>query len=78
VNYVADPDEFLFILKVPEAWRLLFPIPVEMSDEDAMNLISAVVWLEKKTPNDVCNCGRSMQNRRPTLKRRKHGSFDPQ
>jgi 3-(3-hydroxy-phenyl)propionate hydroxylase len=37
VNYIADPDEFLFILRVPEAWRLLFPIPPEMSDEEAMN-----------------------------------------
>jgi 3-(3-hydroxy-phenyl)propionate hydroxylase len=37
VNYIADPEEFLFVLKVPEAWRLLFPIPPEMSDEKAMD-----------------------------------------
>ncbi|MDI7740511.1 FAD-dependent monooxygenase [Lysinibacillus fusiformis] len=36
VNYVSDPDEFLFILKVPEAWRLLYPVKDELSDEEAL------------------------------------------
>jgi 2-polyprenyl-6-methoxyphenol hydroxylase-like FAD-dependent oxidoreductase len=36
VNYISDPDEFLFILRVPEAWRLLFPVPASVSDEEAL------------------------------------------
>jgi len=35
VNYISDPEEFLFILKVPEAWRILWPIPPHVSDEEA-------------------------------------------
>jgi 2-polyprenyl-6-methoxyphenol hydroxylase-like FAD-dependent oxidoreductase len=37
VNYVSDPDEFLFILRVPEAWRLLYPVPPGVSDEEALS-----------------------------------------
>ncbi|WP_067930072.1 FAD-dependent oxidoreductase [Alicyclobacillus kakegawensis] len=36
VNYISDPDQFLFILRVPEAWRLLYPVPPEVSDEAAL------------------------------------------
>lgn len=36
VNYIADPEEFLFILRVPEAWRFLYPIPPHISDEQAL------------------------------------------
>ncbi|GAA4714238.1 FAD-dependent oxidoreductase [Brevibacillus fulvus] len=35
VNYISDPEQFLFILRVPEAWRFLYPIPPEMSDQVA-------------------------------------------
>ncbi|MCI2415986.1 FAD-dependent monooxygenase [Saccharopolyspora sp. K220] len=35
VNYVADPVEWLFILHTPEAWRLLYPVPAEVSTEQA-------------------------------------------
>jgi 2-polyprenyl-6-methoxyphenol hydroxylase-like FAD-dependent oxidoreductase len=27
VNYVADPDQWLFILHTPESWRVLYPVP---------------------------------------------------
>lgn len=37
VNYVSDPDEFLFILRVPGAWRLLWPVPANVSDEEALS-----------------------------------------
>jgi 3-(3-hydroxy-phenyl)propionate hydroxylase len=37
VNYISDPDQFLFILRVPEAWRFLYPIPPEISDEVAQD-----------------------------------------
>jgi 2-polyprenyl-6-methoxyphenol hydroxylase-like FAD-dependent oxidoreductase len=35
VNYVADPEEWLFILRTPESWRVLWPVPAEVSAEEA-------------------------------------------
>jgi 3-(3-hydroxy-phenyl)propionate hydroxylase len=37
VNYISDPEEFLFILRVPEAWRFLYPVPAGVSDEVALD-----------------------------------------
>ncbi|NMP24128.1 FAD-dependent oxidoreductase [Sulfobacillus harzensis] len=37
VNYLSDPEEFLFILRVPEAWRLLYPVPPSVTDAAALN-----------------------------------------
>ncbi|MFB5191391.1 FAD-dependent oxidoreductase [Alicyclobacillus fastidiosus] len=37
VNYIADPEEFLFILRVPEAWRFLYPVPADLSEEVALD-----------------------------------------
>lgn len=37
VNYISDPDEFLFILRVPEAWRLLYPVAAGVTDEVALD-----------------------------------------
>jgi 2-polyprenyl-6-methoxyphenol hydroxylase-like FAD-dependent oxidoreductase len=37
VNYISDPEQFLFILKVPEAWRLLYPVPPSIPDEVALD-----------------------------------------
>ncbi len=35
VNYVADPEEWLFILRTPESWRVVWPVPEGMSPEEA-------------------------------------------
>jgi 3-(3-hydroxy-phenyl)propionate hydroxylase len=35
VNYVADPQEWLFILRVPESWRVVWPVPTSMTTEEA-------------------------------------------
>lgn len=37
VNYISDPEQFLFILRVPEAWRFLYPIPPHIPDEVAQD-----------------------------------------
>ncbi|MBV9232104.1 MAG: FAD-dependent monooxygenase, partial [Chloroflexi bacterium] len=37
VNYISDPEEFLFILRVPEAWRLLYAVPPTITDEQALS-----------------------------------------
>lgn len=35
VNYVADPEEWLFILHTPESWRVLWPVPADVPVEEA-------------------------------------------
>jgi len=35
VNYVADPRQWLFILRTPESWRALFPVPASQSARQA-------------------------------------------
>lgn len=34
VNYVADPDQWFVLLRVPELWRVLIPVPETMSDAE--------------------------------------------
>ncbi|GHH86219.1 pentachlorophenol monooxygenase [Streptomyces sulfonofaciens] len=35
VNYISDPEQWLFILRTPEAWRVLWPVPSGVGDEEA-------------------------------------------
>ena len=35
VSYVADPDRWHFFLKIPDHWRVMFPIAPDISDEAA-------------------------------------------
>jgi len=35
VNYVADPQLWHFFLRIPGMWRIMFPIPQDVSDEAA-------------------------------------------
>ncbi len=35
VTYVADPQQWHFLLQIPGAWRVMFPVPAETSDADA-------------------------------------------
>lgn len=37
VCYIADPEEFLFVLRTPDSWRLLFPVPEGEPDEVALS-----------------------------------------
>ncbi|WP_425053496.1 FAD-dependent oxidoreductase [Psychromarinibacter sp. S121] len=36
VTYVADPEQWNFFLEIPTAWRVMFPVPQDMSDEQAL------------------------------------------
>jgi 3-(3-hydroxy-phenyl)propionate hydroxylase len=38
VCYISDPDEFVFVLRTPDSWRVLFPVP---SDEPSDRALSA-------------------------------------
>ena len=35
VNYVADPDQWLFLLRTPESWRVVYPCRAETPDAEA-------------------------------------------
>jgi 3-(3-hydroxy-phenyl)propionate hydroxylase len=37
VNYVADPQRWHFLLQTPDAWRIMFPIAAEESDQLALS-----------------------------------------
>ncbi|KPF87203.1 monooxygenase [alpha proteobacterium AAP38] len=37
VNYVADPEEWLVLLRVPSVWRILLPATPESSDADLVS-----------------------------------------
>lgn len=37
VSYVADPERWHFLLRIPEVWRVMFPIPAGVSDDTALD-----------------------------------------
>jgi 3-(3-hydroxy-phenyl)propionate hydroxylase len=41
VNYLSDPREFVVLLRLPDVWRALFPIPSGITDEEATSEASA-------------------------------------
>lgn len=34
VNYVGDPDQWYVLLATPDGWRVLFPVPLDVPDEE--------------------------------------------
>jgi 3-(3-hydroxy-phenyl)propionate hydroxylase len=50
VNYIADPQEWLVLLRVPDLWRVLVPAPENsdraklLSDESLQQVLQRVVW----------------------------------
>ena len=37
VNYISDPEEFVVLLRAPEAWRVLFRAGPELTEQQAMD-----------------------------------------
>jgi 2-polyprenyl-6-methoxyphenol hydroxylase-like FAD-dependent oxidoreductase len=37
VSYVADPEQWHFLLEIPELWRVMFPVPAAVEDERALD-----------------------------------------
>jgi 2-polyprenyl-6-methoxyphenol hydroxylase-like FAD-dependent oxidoreductase len=50
VNYVADPREWLFILRTPESWRVLWPVPEGVSVEEATRPEAMQAQLQSVAP----------------------------
>jgi 3-(3-hydroxy-phenyl)propionate hydroxylase len=36
VNYTADPDEWYLLLEIPDMWRIIMPVPVQVESTDAV------------------------------------------
>ncbi|HEY1823391.1 MAG TPA: NAD(P)/FAD-dependent oxidoreductase [Trebonia sp.] len=47
VNYIADPHEFVMLLRIPETWRVLVPVPPSMSDEVARDRLRMRTTIEQ-------------------------------
>jgi len=58
VNYVSDPDEWCVMLKTRDLWRIQFPTPVEMSEEELLSDSFIEDRLQrlhaKQTPSTKC------------------------
>ncbi|MGH9103864.1 MAG: FAD-dependent monooxygenase, partial [Acidimicrobiales bacterium] len=37
VNYIADPEQWLFILRTPDSWRVLYPVSPDQPDAEALH-----------------------------------------
>ncbi len=53
VNYISDPEEWCVLLRVPALWRVLFPVPPEISDEELLSDESVQARLQKLLPQPV-------------------------
>jgi len=57
-NYVSDPEEWAALFKVPGSgapgiWRVVFPVPVQDSEESLLSYANAEKRLQKFLPNDA-------------------------
>lgn len=52
VNYVADPEEWLFILRTPESWRVVWPVPAGMTAEEAGSPARLQAQLQRVAPHE--------------------------
>jgi len=51
VSYVADPEQWYFLLQIPNMWRVMFPIAPELSDEAALTADYAQACLRRVVPD---------------------------
>jgi len=50
VNYIADPQEFVMLLRIPDIWRVLVPVPPDRSDEEVVRPAALRRVLERIAP----------------------------
>lgn len=53
VNYVADPDEHLLLLRIPDLWRVIFSVPSGVSEAEATSRAYVAKRLELLTSHDL-------------------------
>ncbi len=52
VNYVADPEQWFVLLRVPELWRVLIPVPDTMADGEITGDAHTQACLKRIVPNN--------------------------
>ena len=52
VTYFADPEEWCLMLKAPDFWRVMFPIPAGESDEETQSDDKVEARLQGHLPQD--------------------------
>lgn len=62
VSYVADPEQWYFLLRLPGLWRVMFPVRPEETDEDALNTHFVQIRMRR-----VCDIGRAYEIAHLTL-----------
>jgi 3-(3-hydroxy-phenyl)propionate hydroxylase len=50
VNYVADPECWHFLLRIPDMWRVMFPIPQQVGDSVATSAEFGQAMLSRVVP----------------------------
>ena len=52
VSYFADPDEWFFLLRVPEVWRVMFPTRAEEKDDEILSDAAIQARLQRVFPRE--------------------------
>jgi 3-(3-hydroxy-phenyl)propionate hydroxylase len=47
VAYVSDPQEWLFLLRTPESWRVVMPLAEDVDDDEVLRPASVLARLER-------------------------------
>lgn len=53
VSYVADPERWYFLLRIIGAWRVMMPVPGEMSDQDALSEAYVTSSIRRIVPAEI-------------------------
>lgn len=53
VSYVADPERWYFLLRILGAWRVMMPVPGEMSDEEALSEAYVTSSIRRIVPIEI-------------------------
>ncbi|MHC3941914.1 MULTISPECIES: FAD-dependent oxidoreductase [Paenochrobactrum] len=53
VTYVADSERWYFLLRILGAWRVMMPVPTEMSDEEATSDAYVTASLRRVVPDHM-------------------------
>jgi len=53
VSYVADPVRWYFLLRILGAWRVMMPVPTEMSDADALSDVYVQQSIRRVVPPQI-------------------------
>ncbi len=53
VSYVADPDRWYFLLQILGAWRVMMPVPAEVTDAEALSEAYVSSSIRRVVPKEI-------------------------